>query len=134
MVDGSEPGSVAYADDTGVWMLRPGRPPEKLLRAAGGTVWEDMALSNDGKSMLLVSADRLAALELARREMVGSVPVEGKTRFTAWDSEGSLLLWSIDRMGGAEGDIIPRGVGFAQRVAKATSNLHVKDKKLVLQR
>jgi serine/threonine protein kinase len=134
LADGPQPGEVAYADDTGIVLLRPGSAPERVLREAGGTVWEDIAPSSDGRSMLLVSADRLAALELGRHELAGSVPVDGKTRFTPWDSEGSLLLWSFDRMGGAEAEVIPRGLSFARRLAAAVSNLHVEEKKLVVRR
>jgi hypothetical protein len=67
----------------------------------------------------------VAALDIARRELLGSIPVPGKDRFARWDDEGSVLLWSEGKKGGPEGMVIPRGVPLARRVAEAVSNLEV---------
>jgi len=122
--DGPQPGELVYADDTGVVVLH-ARGPERLLEALGATVWEDVSVAPDGRSMLLLSADRVAALDVRRREIVGSMPLRGRTRFVPWDAAGSVLVWSFDRPGGVEGEIIPRGRPLADAVARALSNLRV---------
>jgi hypothetical protein len=83
--------------------------------------------------MLLLSAERVAALDVARRELVGSMPLRGRTRFVPWDSGGSVLVWSFDLPGGVEGDIIPRGRPLADAVARTLSNLRVDHGQLRLQ-
>jgi hypothetical protein len=45
-----------------------------------------------------------------------------------------VLAWTFDRVGGAEGQIVPRGLGLAVRVAEAASNLRIESRKLVLKR
>ncbi|MDI3285523.1 protein kinase [Polyangium sp. 15x6] len=130
--DGPSPGELVYADDTGVVVLRE-RGPERLLEASGATVWEDVSVAPDGRSMLLLSADRVAALDVARREIVGSMPLRGRTRFVPWDAAGSVLVWSFDRPGGVEGEVIPRGRPLADAVARALSNLRVDGGRLGLQ-
>src|SRR5262249_17235072 len=109
----------------GVFLLKPGAAPELLREGNVASEWSDLSVSSDGVSMLLASADRVAALDLGRREMLGSISVEGKERFARWDDDGSGLLWSFDRRGGSEGVVIPRGVHLAKRVAAAVSNLEV---------
>ncbi|MDC3960766.1 nSTAND1 domain-containing NTPase [Polyangium jinanense] len=130
--DGPAPGELVYADDTGVVVLR-ARGPERLLEASGATVWEDVSVAPDGRSMLLLSADRVVALDVARREIVGSMPLRGRTRFVPWDAAGSVLVWSFDRPGGVEGEVIPRGRPLADAVARTLSNLRVDRGRLGLQ-
>ncbi len=123
--DGPKPGELAMADAAGVWLLRAGSAPKHLLDGSNDTTWEDLSVAPEGASMLLVSADRVAALDLARRELLGSIPIEGRDRFARWDDDGSVLLWSHTRHGGAEGAVIPRGIPLARAVASAVSNLTV---------
>jgi len=130
--DGALPGEVIYADATGVSVLRKGSAPDRLFEGGGEKPWEDVSVSPEGTSMLLVAADRIAAVDLIRRELLGSIKVEGKTRFARWDDEGSLLAWSFDRCGSPEGLIIPRGKTLAKEVARAMSNLDVEDGRLVI--
>ncbi|MRG91211.1 serine/threonine-protein kinase [Polyangium spumosum] len=124
LADGPRPGELVYADDTGVVVLH-AQGPERVLEASAATVWEDVSVAPDGRSMLLLSADRVAALDVARREIVGNMPLRGRTRFVPWDAAGSVLVWSFDRPGGVEGEIIPRGRPLADVVARALSNLRV---------
>lgn len=130
--DGPLPGELVYADDSGVVVLR-ARGPERLLEASGATVWEDVSVAPDGRSMLLLSADRVAALDVGRREIVGSMPLRGRTRFVPWDAAGSVLVWSFDRPGDVEGEVIPRGRPLADVVARTLSNLRVDHGRLGLQ-
>ena len=66
-----------------------------------------------------------------RREM----NVRNHERMLRWDDEGSLLLWSNDRAGGASGPIVPRAKSLALRVAAAASNLTVdRERGVVLKR
>jgi hypothetical protein len=94
----------------------------------------DLSTAPDGSTMLLASGDRLRVLDLGKREIVGELLADGRSRLSAWDREGSVLAWTFDRVGGAEGQIIPRGLGLAVRVAEAASNLRVESRKLVLKR
>jgi serine/threonine protein kinase len=134
IADGPQPWEVVYADASGVFLLRPGAQPEWLRDGAGNVEWGDLSVSPDGTSLLLAAGDRLAALDLVRRELVGSVEGEGKERFLRWDDDGSLLLWSFDRHGGPEAVVIPRGVPLAKAVARAVSNLEVDEGRLTLRR
>jgi len=125
IADGPRPGEVIFADGTGVVRLVPGAPPEWLHEGNGLLEWSDLSASPDGTSILLAAPDRVAALDVRSREMLGSIPVLGRDRLARWDDEGSALLWSYDRKGGPEGLVIPRGVSLARRVAEAVSNLEV---------
>lgn len=87
-----------------------------------------------GATMLLAAPDRLAVLDLERHEILGSAAFEGLGRLTRWDAEGSVLAWSFDRVGGAEGQVIPRGLGLVRAVARQVSNLEVRNGKLALRK
>ncbi len=131
--EGPRPGEIAYADATGVAILsRAGA--QRVLDTNGSFVWEDLSVSPDRSSMLLVSSDRIAALDLIRRELIGAIAIEGRTRLSRWDDEGSVLAWSYDRMGQVEGIVIPRGVSLARAVSEVVSNLDVDRGKLVPKR
>jgi hypothetical protein len=144
MAEGRHPGDVVYADAGGIVLLsasprEPGADhltwrSERLLEATGESPWEDLSMAPDGASMLLASADRIASLDLFRHEIVGWMNAEGKTRLTRWDDDGSVLAWSFDRVGGAEGQVIPRGIELTKHVATAISNLGVDKGKLVIHR
>ncbi len=134
ITDGPDRGDAIVSDATGVVLLAPGRPPVSLDAEASPTEWSDLSLSPDHASLLLAAADRVAALDVGRRILLGSIPVHGKDRMARWDDEGSVLLWSFDRKGGAEGTVIPRGHALAQRVAAAVSNLTVEDGRVVVRR
>jgi hypothetical protein len=132
IADGPAPGEVAYADATGVVVVRRSGASDRVLEGVGGAIWEDIAASADGRTLLLSSVDRLAVLDLDRRELIGSIPSEGHERFAPWDDEGSVLAWSFGRTGQADGVVVPRGLDLAKAVAKAVSNLTVKRKRLVV--
>ena len=66
--------------------------------------------------------------------VVGTLPSEGRSHLSRWDDDGSLIAWCFDRVGGPEGQIIPRGVPLAKKVAGAVSNLAVDKGKLGLRR
>jgi serine/threonine protein kinase len=134
IADGPHRGEVAYVDDGGVSLLRPGAAPVVLWASDGATEWTDLAAAPDGMSMLLTAAGRVAALDVTRRELLGSVPVLGVDRMTQWDDEGSVLLWGFERKGGAEGVVVPRGVGLAKRVAEAVANLEVEKGRIAIRK
>jgi hypothetical protein len=144
LAEGARPGDVAYADAGGVVLLRLAPPEpgtgtiawrsERVLEATGESPWEDLSMAADGASMLLVSADRIASLDLSRHEVVGWMSAEGKTRLARWDDQGSVLAWSFDRVGGAEGQVIPRGMDLARLVATSISNLGAEKGKLIIHR
>ncbi|HTN84454.1 MAG TPA: hypothetical protein VL242_12230, partial [Sorangium sp.] len=89
------------------------------------------AVGRGGRTLLLSSADRIAVLDLERREIVGAMPSEGRERLAPWDAEGSVLSWSFGRVGGPSGFIVPRGLALSQRVGDAVSNLRAQGKRLV---
>jgi hypothetical protein len=131
IADGPAPGDVAFADATGVVVVRRSGLAERVLEGTSGAEWEDLAASPDGKTLLLASAERLAVLDLGRRELVGWTPSEGRERLSPWDAEGSVLSWSFGRVGGPRGVVVPRGVSLATRVGEAVSNLRAEDKRLI---
>ena len=134
IADGPRPGDVLFADATGVVLIRRGAEPVWLRDGGGGVEWEDLSAAHDGASILLASDDRVAVLDVARRELVGTFPHEGRGRFARWDDEGSVLLWSHSRTGGAEGSVIPRGVALAHGVSAAISNLVVEKGRIAIKR
>ena len=144
LAEGAHPGDVAYADAGGIVVLHasPREPAtgriswrsERVLEASGESPWEDLSMAADGASMLLASADRLASLDLSRHEIVGWMNAEARTRLTRWDSQGSVIAWSFDRTGGADGQIIPRGIDLAKLVATSISNLGAEKGKLIIHR
>jgi serine/threonine protein kinase len=134
IADGPHPGEIVFADAGGVGLLRPGAAPATLWPSDGVMEWTDLAPSPDGTSMLLTAHDRVAALDVARRELLGSMPVAGIDRMVRWDDEGSVLLWGFERRGGAEGVVVPRGVGLARMVAEGLANLEVERGKVVIRR
>jgi hypothetical protein len=118
--DGPGEGDVAWADATGVVLVRRSGEAVRLLEAQGGAIWEDISIAPDGATMLLASVDRVSVLDVRLRELVGSMPV--------------VLVWSYGRAGGAAGLVLPRGLPLARRVAEAVSNLQVADRRLALRR
>jgi serine/threonine protein kinase len=134
LADGPQPGEVVYADAGGVVLLRPAGAPVWLRDGSGGVEWEDLSAAADGASVLLASDDRLAVVDVARRELLGSIPTEGRARLSRWDDEGSVLAWSFSRTGGPEGAVIPRGVTLARAVSSAISNLVVEKGRIAIRR
>ena len=144
LTEGARPGDVAYSDAGGVVLLRASTPElgtgritwrsERVLEATGQSPWEDLSMAPDGASMLLASADRIASLDLSRHEIVGWMNAEARTRLTRWDDQGSVVAWSFDRTGGAEGQVIPRGIDLAKLVATSISNLGADKGKLFIHR
>jgi hypothetical protein len=130
LADGPRPGEVAFADATGVVFLDAAGAARRALEASGDTIWEDISVAPDAQSMLLASADRIAAADLPRRQLLGSIEVDGKGRLSRWDDEGSVIAWSFDRRGPVEGLVVPRGVPLAKAVAEAVSNLDVEKGRL----
>ncbi|WP_437874650.1 nSTAND1 domain-containing NTPase [Sorangium sp. So ce513] len=131
IADGPHPGDVAFADATGVVVVRRAGVAERVLDGVTGAEWEDIAAAPDGRTLLLSSADRLAVLDLERREIVGAMPSEGRERLAPWDADGSVLSWSFGRVGGPSGLVVPRGLPLARRVGEAVSNLRAEGKRLV---
>jgi serine/threonine protein kinase len=131
LADGIDPRGAVFADATGVVRVDASGHETRLLESSA-TTWEDLSVSIDGASILLLSAERLSALDVAKHEIVGSLALEGKSRFAPWDDEGSVLAWSYDRAGGAEGQVIPRGVSLARKAASAVSNLRVDHGRLII--
>ncbi len=127
--DGPAAGELVYADATGVVLLR-AQSSTRLLEPMGSTVWEDISLAPDGRSMLLLATNGIAAFNMERREIVGSIPLRGRTRFLPWDKDGSVAVWNFDTVGSEEIDIIPRGRDITGKISKALCNLRVENGRL----
>jgi hypothetical protein len=127
--DGPMPGELVYADATGVVLLGP-RSAVRLIEPMGATVWEDISISPDSRSMFLLSTDHVAAVDIVHPEIVGSIPLRGRSRFLPWDKDGSVLAWSFDVAGDAEADIIPRGRAVTTKISRALCNLRVENGRL----
>jgi serine/threonine protein kinase len=126
-------GGVVWADATGVWLRHPGADAaHRVLEADALVEWTDLAPSPDGRTVMLAAIDRLAVADVARREIVGSHAFEGLDRLSPWDSEGSLVAWSYERVAPITGLVIPRSEALSRRVAESASNLTVRDRVLAL--
>jgi serine/threonine protein kinase len=132
--DGPQPGQAALIDSTGVMILGEDGTATRAIEASREPPWEDLSVAPDGASMLLVSAERVATLDLLRHEITGSIPSGGASRLSPWDADGSVIAWSFERTGGPEGVLIPRGVRLAGAVAASLTNLAVDKGKLVIKR
>lgn len=130
MVGEGPGGEVLYADATGVVELGPNGERRQLLPASGRAPWSDVAWSSDGKSLLVGSVEEVGVLDIERRELAGTYPLEGFGRFAPWDADGSVLLWSYDRVGGAAGKVIPNSRALALEAAASLSNLTVREGEL----
>lgn len=130
--DGPEPLDLAFADASGVVVQTRSGTVSRYADALSGGPWTDFSFAKDGQSVLLASRERLAVLDLVHGDLVATAPSQGRGRLSAWDDDGSLLAWSFDYAGGAEGLVIPRGVPFAQSAIDALSNVRVNNGKLEL--
>jgi hypothetical protein len=127
---GPLPLEVLFADETGVTLVGADGSSQRVADASPALPWDDLLVAPDGASALLASAERAVVLDLGRRELMGSLPLAGRSRFARWDDEGSVLAWSFDRVGPPEGDVLPLGRGLARSIAAAVSNLAVDGGKL----
>src|SRR6185436_554129 len=78
--DGPLPGDLAYADATGI-----------LIRRLGGQVDRVLSVAPDGSTMLLCTGERLWVLDIGKREIVADIAADGRSRFSNWDADGSVL-------------------------------------------
>jgi serine/threonine protein kinase len=129
---GPGPLEASYADATGISVVRASGAIDRVMEDPGSTVWQDIAPTHDGGSLVLAASDRISVLDLGRREVVLRSSHEGLTRFARWDEEGSLLAWSPDLEGVDRAVILPLGETAATQLGAVVSNLRVKDGRLVL--
>lgn len=132
--DGPEAGDLAFADASGASVIKATGQQRRILEGWTGEPFSDLSTSPDGSTMLLTTGERIYVLDLNRKEIVGEMRAEGRSRLSPWDREGSVFAWTYDRVGVAEGQIFPRGLTLATRVAESASNLRVKNRKLVIKR
>ncbi len=134
VADGHAPGEVLFSDATGVLRLRPGGAIEHVSETDPELTVTDVAAAPDGATVQFLAGGRLHVIDVARGER-RAMNVRNHERMLRWDEEGSLLLWSNDRAGGASGPIVPRAKSLALRVAAAASNLTVdRERGVVLKR
>ncbi|MFO0588567.1 MAG: protein kinase [Polyangiaceae bacterium] len=124
VADGPAPGEVLFSDATGVLLLRATGSVDRVSETDADAAVTDVATSPDGNTILFLAGKKLHVLDVARGERRVTSAKE-RERILAWDEEGSVLLWSSDRAGPAEGTIVPRAKALALRVAQASSNLAV---------
>jgi hypothetical protein len=132
LAEGPRPGDVIFADSGGVQLAAAGASTVRLAEPGGA--WEDLSAAPEGATILLLSQTRVAVLDVARREIVGSMPLAGRDRLSRWDDEGSVLAWSFTRRGPSDGVVIPRGVSLARAVSASISNLAVEKSRIVIRR
>jgi hypothetical protein len=124
MSDGFAPGELIFADATGIALRRRSSArDQRLLDAAGDTVWEDLQALRHGNYVLLATVDRVAVLDAERGQILDEMLTLPRGRLTSWDGDGSFLLWSSEFDGPARGEIIPVGRPLAAAVSAAVSNL-----------
>lgn len=124
MADGPSPGDLLFADATGVVVRsRTSAADRPMLDASGSRVWEDLQILPSGRTMLLAAVDRVAVLDMERRQIVDELDTGWRGRLAPWDEDGSVLVWGRPFDGGAVGEVIPFGRNLAVEVAAAVSNL-----------
>jgi serine/threonine protein kinase len=124
VADGPAPGEVLFSDATGVLLLRASGAIDRVSETDAEAAVTDVAASPDGTTVLFLAGQKLHVLDVARGER-RAMWVRSRERILGWDEEGSVLLWSSDRVGAAEGAIVPRARALALRVAQAASNLAI---------
>ncbi len=131
VADGPAPGEVLFSDATGVLLLRATGVTDRVSETDAEAAVTDVATSPDGNTILFLAGQKLHVLDVARGER-RATSAKSHERILAWDDEGSVLLWSSDRAGPAEGTIVPRAKALALRVAQAASNLEVDKRTIVI--
>ncbi len=124
VADGLLPGEVLFSDATGVLALRATGTIDRISETDAEVTVTDVAAAPDKRAVLFLAGQKLHVLDVTRGER-RAMAVKNAERILSWDQEGSVLLWSADRSGPAEGTIVPRAKALALRVAQATSNLEV---------
>ncbi|MBK8258165.1 MAG: serine/threonine protein kinase [Polyangiaceae bacterium] len=127
VADGPSPGEVLFSDATGVLVLRASGSIDRLSETDADVTISDVAAASDGRTVLFLGGQKLHVLDPASGER-RAMKVKTVERILNWDEEGTVLLWSNDRVGPPAGTIIPRAKALAKRVAESTSNLSVTEK------
>jgi serine/threonine protein kinase len=134
LAPGVLPGTVVFADQTGVYEIQ---PEGSLLRLAApriGSAWEDIVPAPQAGALVLASRSEVAILDRKEKAITGSARLEGLTRGLAWDESGAVLLFPHGLQGIARGQILPFGRELPEIVGALASNLRVSDSGLVLKR
>lgn len=126
VADGPAPGEVLFSDATGVLLLRADAALKRVSESDAEFTVTDVAAAPGGKTVLFLAGPKLNVIDALSGER-RVLKVQNHERLLEWDKEGSLLLWSSDREGAADGAIVPRATKLVTRVAEATSNLQVNE-------
>jgi serine/threonine protein kinase len=126
--DGIAPGEALFADGIAVYRVRRSGQVDRLASTPPDAPWEDLAVTRDRKAIVLASASSVAVADVESGAVLGSVPLKGLTKITAWDDEGTMALYSPDLDGVSYGVLIPFGPKVIEAVGALASNLRVDDK------
>ncbi len=133
IADGPAPGEVSVLSAGGVSVLD-GEGHERPVLESFGDAWQDLSPSADGASMLLASPSGVGVLDALRHEVTGFAPLARSGRFSTWDDDGSVLVWSEAADAPVEGLVIPRNRTLARTAAALLSNLEVQGGRLLARR
>jgi Novel STAND NTPase 1/Protein kinase domain len=122
MADGPTPGSLLFADATGLVLRSSAMRSEQILEPLPGRAWSDVLRFGESAALLAWSQG-VAVVELSRRELVAQLATPSHGRLASWNDEGSALVWPFAYMGQPRGRIIPIGGKLAGTVGQAASNL-----------
>ncbi|MFO0554000.1 MAG: serine/threonine-protein kinase [Polyangiaceae bacterium] len=125
--DGPLPGEALFADATGVHRVLADGTITEIARPRAGASWEDVLATQDGRAVLLASADELAVVDTRLKAVTGSVELAGMTRLTAWGPDGSALVYAPDIEGIARAIVVPFGPKLVEAIGAIASNLRVDD-------
>ena len=126
--DGIEPGEALFADGIAVYRVRRSGAVERLASTPPDAPWEDLAVTQDKKAIVLASASSVAVADVETGAVLGSEPLRGLTKITAWDDQGTMALYSPDLDGVGYGVLIPFGPKVIEAVGALASNLRVDEK------
>ena len=85
-------------------------------------------MTQDKKAIVLASASSVAVADVETGAVLGSEPLRGLTKITAWDDQGTMALYSPDLDGVGYGVLIPFGPKVIEAVGALASNLRVDEK------
>ncbi|MFO0613942.1 MAG: serine/threonine-protein kinase [Polyangiaceae bacterium] len=126
-------GEITFADSTGILVARSNGAVDRVLEGTGADSWDDIAIVDDGRAMLLGATKGISVLDVKEREIVlTSKDTEGLTRFTPWDAEGSLLAFNPNLEGQNRGYVVPFSRALALSLGALASNLRVHEGRIIL--
>lgn len=125
LAEGVEPGEVLFADAAGLHRVLASGDVILVSPPRLGSAWEDMAVVDGRRAVLLASASEIAVLDLRTNDVTAAVAVPGMTRLTRWDKSGTMLAYAPNVEGLAHGILVPFDPSMTEAIGALASNLRI---------